>query len=361
MKACKAFYTVLLVTTRLVYISTAVAVYVLLDKVSLAHRPTRSSGMSSEGNQVEPVSQLHPESNGQNQRITNAVDGDTATTEADLPGNSEPGEMPGVDRDGSSGGSSDVNSTMQTHPIHQASTLRTASSQAGPEPACSAQQDAAGTTKHIHSESSEHKASSGNNIDLVPSPRADIEGSLTRQGSACTGAEDSVAPTAAPPEHTTDVQQTHAPFLADAQDVMATREESLAAEPSLAHHASAVPTGDPEHGPYASTTFQIHQLGKVNTIVLDLPGDSTSAACILGILARRLNVHPGAIEMEFAGHQFSGDMVLPNSKTHTESMPITVHVSQHGMPDAVDLSAPSTPMQLQVVVRSLALHSVRQA
>lgn len=256
-------------------------------------------------------------------------------------------------------GTSDARAIVETQEIHQPPISRMASSHAGPETASFSQQDAAGASKTIHSGCDESRAASDKHIDPASSPCASIGGTVVGQGSA--GAANSMAPAAAFPEHTTDVQQQVSPYVADAQDTMAVREDSLAAEPSLAHHASAVPTVNAEHGPYVSTTFEIHQLGDVKMIVLDLPCDGPSAACILGILARRLNMQPGAIEMEFAGHEFSGDMVLPNSTPHTGSMPIIVHVRQNGMSDTVDLSAPATPMQLQVVVRNLGLNSLCKA
>eukprot|EP00892_Ulva_mutabilis_P005196 jgi/Ulvmu1/3048/UM015_0088.1 len=128
-------------------------------------------------------------------------------------------------------------------------------------------------------------------------------------------------------------------------------EDTLAAEPSLAHHASAVPE-TAGHGPSMPVTVEINGAGAAQSVVLDEVGEATSAAQVTDILARRLNVQPGAIGMQVSGKPFLGQMRLPAPIDQLDGVIIVVHVNDANMPEPVDLSAPTTPMQLQVVVRS---------
>lgn len=133
-------------------------------------------------------------------------------------------------------------------------------------------------------------------------------------------------------------------------------EAPLESEPSLAHHASAVPD---TIGNGARISIKVEIIGTTQqhcahgqtSIVLDDVREASSAANVVDMLARRLNLPPRAIAMQISGQAFSGQMILPETRDPSGGITVVVHINESDVPVPVDLSAPATPMQLQVVVR----------
>lgn len=311
--------------------------------------------MSSEANQVPSFNESESASSDQNRNAMSAVDGGDAAHELEdgFPGSTEPEDVQAPETNGSHTGRNDANANADGQGTIGPSATYMAASQGAEETRRSADSDGPGAFNGNQNGSGEHQALVIAQNDAIAAMPADVDETLAGPHHENLGAGHQLAAVSTDAvetmhEFTQDISLS--PDVADDQDVSSTREHSLAAEPSLAHHASAVCPGESKNGPYVQITVQVQQSGETGTMVLDVPEDNTSAAGIVDMLARRLNKQPGAVEIKIAGQQFSGGMVLPSNTDGAGDIPIVAHIRQSSTDDTVDLSAPATPVQLQVVV-----------
>lgn len=209
-----------------------------------------------------------------------------------------------------------------------------------------AEHDSSAAAENPHSAGDTDNDDNVADLDLSPALSSRV-GAV--QAPYAGSASDSTPPLAesiqAPAETTT------APFpeILDTQDHGHNIEEALAAEPSLAHHASAMPEGA-GHGRCTPITVQMGASGERERMVFDGVAEDASAAQVANILARRLNLQASGFGMEIGGQEFSGEMTLPKPIDPSSGVAIVICVNDSIAVDPVDLSAPSTPKQLQVVV-----------